>query len=195
MVRAPGLDEGMERWIYKTAHKEHWRCRAWYDLDDLIQDGFLCYCKCYARYWELIQASDDRTEDEKRRWFMALVQSSFYHKIMTLSSKAVQCTENTLAELSVSDQEVSMEAVAGGEAEITTLVVALANAPAELAGVVKRLVEDGLDGGAYLRNKIRWEGTRRTRRARAVRETRREYYERLTGIADLPQKLAHYLGE
>lgn len=44
------MDEGARIWLLRTARKNYWRVAAWYDLDDLIQDGFMCYARVIAKY-------------------------------------------------------------------------------------------------------------------------------------------------
>ncbi|MFA5699618.1 MAG: hypothetical protein WC954_07810 [Sphaerochaeta sp.] len=79
------LDEGMKRWIVATAYRNHWRVAAWYDLDDLIQDGYLSYHKCATKYDRLIRKRKPKKED--RRNFMALVKRTFENHIHDLASK------------------------------------------------------------------------------------------------------------
>lgn len=79
------LDEGMKRWIIATARKHHWRVASWYDLDDLIQDGYLAYHKCAYRYARLVRKRNPKKED--RRNFMALVMRTYENHIHDLASK------------------------------------------------------------------------------------------------------------
>jgi len=79
------LDEGMKRWIYATARQNHWRVARWYDLEDLIQDGFLAYQKCYVKYARLVRKRKPTKED--RRNFMALVQTTYLNYIHDLAKK------------------------------------------------------------------------------------------------------------
>ncbi len=44
------MDEGARRWMLKTAHTNYWRMCSWYDIDDLIQDGYMCYWRIRRRY-------------------------------------------------------------------------------------------------------------------------------------------------
>lgn len=44
------IDNGVRGWIVKTARKNYWRVAAFYDLADLIQDGYLHYCRIVNIY-------------------------------------------------------------------------------------------------------------------------------------------------
>jgi hypothetical protein len=194
------LDEGMLGWFERTARKEHWRMAAWYELKDLVQDGYVCYCKCRNAY--ALQdpkpghpsLNTDNPTREQRRHFMALVKTTYYNHIMTLASKfSVVVEEATPATSLPGERGGSLEELLPPQAEEASLFLALANAPAELKDMVERLVRDGLDGGDYLRTHLCRDGNRIRRMRQAVRETTAEYWERVLGTPDLPQKLAAYL--
>lgn len=148
----PYLDAGMRGFIHKTALKNHWRVQEWYELDDLVQDGFLCYAKCKQAYPEL-SGKTAPTQDE-RRHFMALVRTAFIHHITNLSNKRTQ-----LPELSVSravdkgwlprseDGEEPLhdvwDMVAGTQTmEQGSLAALLRSAPAEVRETLRLLTED-----------------------------------------------------
>lgn len=44
------MDQGAYRWLVKYAHKHHWRVATFYELTDLIQDGWLCYMIVRRKY-------------------------------------------------------------------------------------------------------------------------------------------------
>lgn len=47
------MDSGAVAWLHKTARKNAWRVHSWYDLDDLLQDGFLHFCRVADRYQDV----------------------------------------------------------------------------------------------------------------------------------------------
>lgn len=47
---SPGVDRNLVRSIISTARKNYWRMPAWMDLDDLIQEGFVCLARCRVKY-------------------------------------------------------------------------------------------------------------------------------------------------
>lgn len=45
------LDQGASGWLHKTANRNYWKVRHVYDeLDDLTQDGYLCWYICANKY-------------------------------------------------------------------------------------------------------------------------------------------------
>ena len=46
----PFFDAGVRGWIVKTAYKHYWRVSSYYEFDDLVQDGYLCYAKCLRTF-------------------------------------------------------------------------------------------------------------------------------------------------
>ena len=75
---ATKLDKGLERWIFATARKNLWRVPEYYDIDDLIGDGYLIYAECRRRY---------RSRVTERRHFMALFQRCYGNHITDLAHK------------------------------------------------------------------------------------------------------------
>lgn len=152
----PYLDKGMRGWIVKTSRQNLWRVAGWYCLDDLIQDGYLCFYKCRARYKKFNCAKP--TADQKKQ-FMALVQRSFTNHIHSLSKHRQQ-------ELPVD----SIEECAGwariAELQEGPLRALLARAPQELVDVIVLLTSDG---SGYLRRRVRRRLIRETTNARIAR--------------------------
>jgi len=92
------FDAGLRGWLKTTAVKEHWRVASWYSVEDLVQDGYVCYCKCRDRYTLAVPQPGDRPDgyahqnlftdqpnEKQRKHFMSLVQRAFYNHIYTLS--------------------------------------------------------------------------------------------------------------
>lgn len=78
MVRRPmPMDESAKRWLYKQAHKHLWRVCQWYDLDDLIQDGMMCWWKVVRRYPEV----------RDRPHMMRLFQTTFTNHVHALANR------------------------------------------------------------------------------------------------------------
>lgn len=77
------LDKGLRGWIVNTAKRNHWRVAAWYDLEDLIQDGYVCYAKCNQRYGHV----------RDQAHFMALVKTTYIHHITDLANNRTNCLE------------------------------------------------------------------------------------------------------
>lgn len=196
-------DEGLRGWIVGMARTNHWRMAAWYGLDDLIQDGALCYCKCREAY------PDDKltaysakfgvvsTPALKRKHFMLLFQTSYLNHITTLASKYAMGRELATPDtVSPEDHSDSLEKLMPSQPEEASVIFALKNAPAEIRDAIEKLLKDGADSGEYVRTQLYREGNRikrTSRTSRARRETTAEYFERVLGVADLPDKIRVYL--
>jgi hypothetical protein len=197
------FDSGMQGWIKTKARQEYWRVSRWYELSDLIQDGYLCYLKCRNKY--ALSPPDPGAQDlftsnpsdGQRRHFMALVKTTYFNHIMTLSSEfASSAVEENIsnAGLTRSDgQPVTIEDLMPAENEVMTTLLTLKNAPTEIAEAIQKLVGDGIDGGSYLRSRLRRHGNRVTRGRRALRETTGEHLARVLGSSELPEQVRAYL--
>lgn len=80
------MDDGARGWLFRTATKNYWRIARWYDLDDLIQDGYVCYCKVLQRY-------PDATDAPHR---MALFKRTYMNWITDLANKRTKSVQETL---------------------------------------------------------------------------------------------------
>lgn len=74
------MDEGARKWLYKTAHKAKWRVAPWIDLDDLYQDGCMCYALVIQRYPQAVD----------RPHVMRLFQTIYNNHIHALSKAATK---------------------------------------------------------------------------------------------------------
>jgi DNA-directed RNA polymerase specialized sigma24 family protein len=164
------LDQGMRGFIHKTAWKEFWRVANWYEVDDLVQDGYLSYYKCVKAYPQLIV--EDPTPDQ-RRHFMALVRTTFVNHITDLSNKSSRVPEQALSRYSADDGGLAWDEILPAQAEEGSVVTLLASAPAEIKQLVKLLAGDSKALLAFKRNK---------KGRKAFRETTNEFYCRLLGF-------------
>lgn len=74
------MDRGALKWLTKTARQNLWRVQSWCDLDDLIQDGHLCWHRIITRY-------PDAVEPAHR---MRLFQTTYLRYLHTLSRRTVR---------------------------------------------------------------------------------------------------------
>lgn len=164
------LDQGMRGYIHSTAWREFWRVANWYEVDDLIQDGYLCYYKCVKAYPGLMVEAP--TQDQ-RRHFMALVRTTFVNHITDLANKRTRVPEQALSRYSAEDEGPAWDEVLPSQAEEGSAMALLASAPAEIKQLVKLLAGDGAALLAFKRNK---------KGRKAFRETTNEFYCRLLGF-------------
>lgn len=167
------MDEGLERWLWRTAHRNHWRVAAWMSREDLIQDGYMCYMKCVDTYQRLLRKRRPRKDD--RRNFMALVRTTFERHITDLANqRTLQRVEKPVSQLHHVDDTAEAWLERNGPVELAQTCSDLAElckgAPAEVRNVVLALAGDTGEALHYLKIK----GKRFTRR-----ETNNEYLKRL----------------
>lgn len=87
------IDNGVRGWIVKTARKEYWRVAAFYDLADLIQDGYLHYCRVVTIY------EVQRNRVRSRARLMGLFKIAYVNHIHDLAKQRTRL----LAEVKLDD--------------------------------------------------------------------------------------------
>lgn len=181
MTYSAYLDEGTERWLHATARRNLWRVSAWYDYDDLVQDGYVCFQKCVNHYGRLQRKRRPKKND--RRNFMALVKRTFENHIHDLATAHNdQRVEKTVSAF-ISNDIISTEAwlerhgsVEEALGDVTTLV---RNAPREIKKLIELLASDVRLHPPYERKKARGK----------PRETNNEYWCRVLNDLDPMLKL------
>jgi len=165
------MDRGVKGWIFKTAKANLWRVIPLYDLDDLIQDGFLYYCIISKKYPNVTN----------RAHLMRLFQRSYINHLHDLASAR---TKHPITE-PISEEN-------GGEMLLGFLdgpfLTFMEQAPAHIRSVLGLFCSE--DGCRKLRAAYRI-------RPRGTRETQNERWCRLVGVDnkehDLPTEIKHYL--
>lgn len=177
------LDKAIVGWIHNTARQHFWRVAYWYDLSDLIADGWLCYAKCRCRYAR--QVFDDRRNPTplERRKFMALVKSTYLRHITNLANRRTQLGEVPAIDIADVAQEVM--APAGLDALDKLL-------PPELHPLVEVMLKtDSKKRRTRLFYMPLASGGMRVKRLRkSRRETTNEYFCRLLGLDPTKNDLA-----
>jgi hypothetical protein len=207
------FDEILRSWITSYARSQRWRIAGWYSVKDLIQDGYICYCKCRDAYTlgepdptAVHDLNTNTPNKSQRRHFMALVQTAFKNHIHTLSTRYMVNREEPIDCPSSMDSVTMLEDMAPPQLEETSVLMALASAPAEIGEAIGKLISDGLDGEQYLRTRLRRQivitkhstggvstSIRVTRGRRALRETTTEYFQRVLGDGDILRKTGAYI--
>lgn len=206
------FDAILHNWLEAFARRERWRVAGWYGVADLVQDGYICYCKCRDKYTlgppepGHQDLNTDVPNDAQRRHFMALVQRAFFNHLMTLSTNYPIAMEEPVSCAPSDDSALLLEGLMPPAPEETTILMALANAPVEIGAAIGKLINDGVEGEAYLRSRLRRHlvlkthasgavsaSIRVTRGKRALRETTSAYFQRVLGDGDLPRKVAAYI--
>ena len=193
------LDPAIRGWIVNTAHKNYWRIASWYEFEDLIQDGYFCLCKCREKF-KYPMVDPDGHENTKE--FMAFFQRAFENLIIDLANKHSQTPETAMAGLSDNQVEGietwSKQASALSDASLATLI---ANAPAEIAEMLKQILIDGLADVPYLKTRLRKKELpggklpRIVKGKRRILETTVEHYDRCLAKPGVISKLRGYFLE
>jgi len=117
------MDEGARRWLFKTVRKNYWRVCRWYDVSDLIQEG-------YAAYYEVAHKRYPHAVDPPHR--MRLFQLVFMSRLHDLANKrtrlAAEVCEADLARPDAAQVETVLTMIAD-EPTLLEAVPALASAP------------------------------------------------------------------
>lgn len=83
------MDQGVRGWIVITARKNFWRVSSYYELDDLVQDGFLHFCRLRRRYPKV----------RDRAQMMALFKRTYLNHINDLSNRKTRSVERIASSL------------------------------------------------------------------------------------------------
>jgi hypothetical protein len=82
------MDKGVRGWIYTTAKENYWRVNDFYELDDLIQDGYLKYEYIRIRY----------PNAKNQKHLMGLFKRAYTNHIHDLSRKRTMVRKHMVTE-------------------------------------------------------------------------------------------------
>lgn len=119
--RPRSLTSVLRGWIVYYAKKSLWRVPSYYQIQDLVQEGFLCYCKCVVKY--------PKTKNDAH--FAALVKRAFTNRIHDLSRSKQRGTEEPT--------EPDAEILDTVDPEEATLLVLIGQLPPEAQQLIKVL--------------------------------------------------------
>ena len=165
------MDDGARGWLLRTVTKSYWRVSRWYDLDDLIQEGYSCYYETLSRY--------PLAADPPHR--MALFKLVFMSRLTDLANKRTKSVseicESDLTAASLADghrADAFLETIAA-DTDLALAASSLTSAPQYVKDALALFTTE--EGLARLRSAYR-----RVRRGKHLtRETLNERLCRLTG--------------
>jgi hypothetical protein len=179
----PYLDAGVRGHIVRLAQANKYKLAGW-DVEDLIQEGYLCYALVKTRYvgarpkrrpdGTLRRSLPPKRPDQiAKRHFMRLFQRTFNNRISTLVRKQSRLKELLLNDLISAErtEESAWDQIMQPEDEQATMLTLLRSAPTEIRQLFALMVDDAT-------RPMRRFGKRR----RPARETTNEYYCRLLGL-------------
>jgi hypothetical protein len=149
------IDRGTVNWLIKTARDNNWRTKSsYFDISDLIQEGFLCYYRLATRYPDVLDAPHQ----------MALFKRTYHNRINDLANKRTRSVE----EIPLGDL-LYYNDCNPTENELATIATLMAQAPLPIKRVLKLLTTE--EGCRKLRAAYRlYEGgTRETTNGRLCR--------------------------
>lgn len=189
----PYLDAGMHGYIRNTAVREFWRVSAWYDdVADLVQDGYLCFAKCRARYVDKLKVlpADNPTPDDRKQ-MMAMVRTSFDRHVKFVLTQHIkdgwEVPASQLVRAGAEEPADPWDVLASPQMGDASLVDLVRSLPAEIQQLIVILAGDGAEalrmGYSRLeRRKTAGGAVRFVRHRRRLRETTNQYYCRLVGL-------------
>jgi hypothetical protein len=181
----PIPDRGARLWIANTARKNFWRVAAWYELSDLIQDGYMCYYLVRKKYPQAID----------REHIMSLLRSTFVNHITDLANKTTRLAEVPDSP-QVGDQSEQFSTIDNFVCEFSELTEMIADAPVVVGEAIKALIANP---AAFQEAPIRLDRTRETNNARICRllgldpknfDLPKMIYDYLKGGVNLPSMLS-----
>lgn len=124
VTSVPCIDHGAKVWLARYAKKNLWRVRAWYELEDLIQEGFMVFCRVLDKY---------RYTVKSQAHLMRLFQISVVNHFNDLSNQRtrdpVQVPVDDLATSAGIDQIEIWDRYAQDEGHLLVALIAHAPAP------------------------------------------------------------------
>lgn len=169
------IDKSAQLWLFKTAHKNYWRVQSWYDLDDLIQDGYMTWCMVADRYADSVrERCKDQPENQRHdamvEVMMSLFRRSYTNHIHDLASRRSRTLEVAVSDLDPVEQshaqvfENTTPAYnAAREAEVVDL------APDGIREVLQLYNNDPASPKISARFRVRRDGSRETLNERFCR--------------------------
>lgn len=131
------MDEGARYWLFKTAKRNYWRVASWMDIDDLIQDGFLC--------WQITIRRHPDVEDI--RILMRYFQVTYSNLLHDLANKRTYSLEVPFCTLSEEATYLFEQQVC----EFGEMMRLIIEAPPQISRCLRALIFNNLDLSAPYR--------------------------------------------
>ena len=163
------IDKPAQRWLFKTAQKNYWRIQSWYELDDLIQDGYMTWCMVADRYADSVRERckgqpEDKRDEVMGEVMMALFIRCYTNHIHDLASKRSRITETALSELVHDNQshEQFLDQVFGSDASTSDEAELINLAPDGVRQVLQTYNDHPDSPKINAQFRVRRDGTRET---------------------------------
>mgnify|MGYP003425315289 CR=1 FL=1 len=155
------IDHGATVWLHRYARRQFWRVSSWYDLDDLIQDGYMHYYRIAERYSDV----------KERPHIMSLFKRCFVNHCHDLAKNKTRQPDANLGSFLTPTQDEShvMDTLAGSEPEAATLQTLLSQAPEPVKAVLASFNDPEKLKQLRSSYRVRLDGTRETINERLCR--------------------------
>lgn len=150
------MDRGARAWLVTVAADHYWRVAAWYEFDDLIQDGYMCWYRVVAKY----ESAPDRVRSLPH--LMRLFKITFLNHIHTLSKNKTVASIEVKADDVVREPTWDVWSKIAPPRNIDDLALLIADAPAILQPVLAMLYCGIIPSVLRATCRVRDDGSRQT---------------------------------
>lgn len=156
------MDAGARAWLVTVTCDHFWRVAAWYEFDDLLQDGHLIW-------WRVIQRYETEPKRVRSRGhLMALFKRSYLNHLHRLSNKKRSASSevpvlNLVPFINDPEQYEALGAVTSVRDECSEFDRCIAEAPGPLRELLGRMVAGVGAEGWRSEHRVYADGTRQTR--------------------------------
>lgn len=155
------MDRGARAWLIVVAVDNFWRVAKWYELPDLIQDGYMVWARVVKKY------EVDAGRVRSRPHLMRLFKTAYLNHINDLSNAKTRALLEVLVGDLVGDVDDPWDVV-GAICPDAEMQSCIAEAPAIIGRVLSRLIT--CDGRALRSlHRVAADGTRGTLNSRLCR--------------------------
>lgn len=180
-------DEGLVGWMHKFLYKNFWKVEGLLDVDEFIQEGYLTYCKCRARYGVNLAPAH----------FMALYKRMLFTHVIDLAKARTKrspevCESDIHSDAFAEDYPDTCffdrySSTEVSESDVSAVIRVILDAPAEIRAVLELFITD-TDNKAAQKHRKNLDGTR---------ETSHQFFCRLTnqdpGMRNIVKRTKDYL--
>lgn len=131
LTHQPQFDGVISGFVYKFAVKNLWRVTPDLDMEDIISEGRLAFCKCANRYQNITEA----------KHFFALFRTTFVRQITTIAGNRRLKLDIPFTTLSDSPEFEANIAETDGGLSVAEIEILKKDAPPHIAAVIEQLVE------------------------------------------------------
>lgn len=131
----PQFDGVCSGWAFKFARRNLWRCIPDHDIDDLLSEARICFCKCVEHYPAVTDP----------RHFFALFRTAYFRRVQTIAANRTKRSHTAVIPFSTLSAEpetlAENAATTDGGLAAAELAVLKSEAPPHIATLISLLVD------------------------------------------------------